>query len=436
MQATRAQTSTGILLSFLLAAGQFFLVWMLWPALGANISLFLAIIALICGVNGALNITRLGRRSLIFYCLTYIALFVFFMLILGGGDHRALLFAIFALAFSALFHIRLALGYLAIVLVAYFVFPFYALPVMLMLCLFYTLLLQVWRAAKKSDNYLLAGFFLLSFLLVLVVFFPLLHFVVQRTPQDIAKTLFADSVLGSEVRDAISRSLLTSSIATGIAFLLGLPLAYVLVRGNFRGKSILDVAVDIPILIPAPIVGIALIMLVGGSTSLGMDIKHLGERIAWLFGGPQTAIGSIFASIKFEGSTLGIIFAQVLVSSPFFIRSAMTAIRGVDARLEYVSRTLGAGPLRTFFQITLPLAGRGVFIGCILAWARSISEWGSVQLIAYRPLTGPTLIYDLYQAKGGTPGPSATVAILMTVICLVIFVLLHLLGSRLIWRRD
>jgi molybdate/tungstate transport system permease protein len=431
----RSQIVVGFAVAFLAAAVQYFIVRRFWGGLDATINLFLAVVALLYGINGALNVARLGRRRLTAYVLSYVALFVFFMVFLGGAEHRALVFAIFAMFLSAFFHLGVLLGYFVIVLAAYFLFPLYALPVVVILSLFYTLLLQVRRAARKSDNYLLTAFFAISLLFVLIVFFPLLHFVAQRAPQDLTKTLFSSGI-SDQVQDALVRSLVTSSISTGIAFLLGLPLAYVLVRADFRGKSILDVAIDIPILIPPPIVAIALIMLVGSKTSFGLDIKRAGDWLAGLFGGEDTLIGSMLSDIKFDGSTLGIIFAQVLVSSSFFVRSAMTAIRGVEARLEYVSRTLGAGPLRTFLLITLPLAARGIFIGCILAWARAISEFGAIQLIAYKPFTGPTLIYDLYQSKGGAEGASATVAILMTVICLAIFCVLHVLASRLIWKRD
>lgn len=425
-----------IIIPLVLATGQLIIVRQFWPELGDAISTFLALVALLCGVNGAFNTVRLGRRMLALYALGYVLLFMFFMVALGGAPHRALMFSIVALFFCALFHMGFLIGYVIIVVVAYFVFPFYALPLLVTLCIFYTLVIQVRRVARHADNYALTAFFLVSFLLVLVVFFPLLHFMLQRTPQDLAKAFFAADALGSDVREAIWRSIITSSISTGIAVILGLPLAYVLVRADFPGKSILDVALDVPILIPAPIVGIALIMLVGGSTDLGLAVRRAGESLGALFGGANSPIGSAFANIRFEGSALGIILAQVIVSAPFFIRSAMTGIRGVDPRLEHVARTLGAGPLKTFGLITLPLAVRGVFSGLILCWARSISEWGSIQLIAYRPLTGPTLIYDLYQAKGGAPGPSATVAILMALICLGIFILLHVIGSRFIWRRE
>jgi len=445
----RMSITAGVAGSVAIAAAQFGVLRLLKPDLGANIGLFMSVAALGCSLLGFFNVGRMGLRALAGYVGGYVALFAFYMIWLGGEDHRALIFTVFAMSWGAVFHFGAPAGYVLIVVVGYFVFPLFGLPVTLMLALFYTLLQQVWLAARRTDNYLLTVFFGVSLLFVLIVFFPLMHFVVQRTPQDIARTLTTEEVseddavagtllradTGRQVREALGRSLLTSTISTVIALVLGLPLAYVLVRGDFPGRSILDVAIDVPILIPPPIVGIALIMLVGGNTVIGSQINAAGQALAEFFG-RGTAIGRMFANIRFEGSMLGIIFAQVLVSSSFFVRSAMAAIRGVDARLEYVSRTLGAGPLRTFLFITLPLAAPGIFAGCILAWARAISEFGSIQLIAYRPLTGPTLIFDWHLAKGGTEGPSASVAILMTLMCLGIFCLLHIVASRLLWRKN
>ena len=419
---------------FAAAAGVLALVQAFW-SVGVAIGLFLAVVTFLYALNGVANVVRMGPRPAAAYAAAYACLFLLFMVALGGEAHRALMLGLFALFLAGMFHTGAMLGYFVIVLAATTLFPFYRLPLMLLLSLFYALLLRVRRAARQADNSLLTAFFIVSFLFAAIVFFPLLHFVFQRAPQDLAHTLFGDAI-SPAVREALLRSLLTSTVSTGIALLLGLPLAYVLVRGEFKGRAILDVAMDVPILIPPPIVGIAIIRLVGESTSLGMQVKSIGLAISNLLGGPGSTLGSAFANLHFTGTEAGIIFAQVIVSSPFLIRSAMTAFRGVDARLEYVSRTLGAGPLRSFVQITLPLAGRGIFAGCILAWARGVSEFGACQLVAYRPPTGPTLIYDLYQSHGGAPGPSDNVAIIMTLICLAVFAVLHIAGSRLIWRRS
>jgi molybdate/tungstate transport system permease protein len=122
------------------------------------------------------------------------------------------------------------------------------------------------------------------------------------------------------------------------------------------------------------------------------------------------------------------------VSSPFLIRSAMAAFRAVDPRLENVSRTLGAKPLATFFRVTLPLSARGIFMGCILTWGRAIGEFGSVAFIAENPRTMPVRIYK-QSVESGEKGAGTTVAILMVLLCVVVFAGLHLVASRTVWRN-
>jgi len=204
--------------------------------------IFLSLVAVLYGVNGTLVIAKRSRRDIALYALAYVAMFVFFMVILGGELQRTLMFAVFAMLLGGVFHISGALGYLLAVVIGCFIFPFYRLPVVILLSVYYTLFLYVRKNAVKSDNRLLVYFFGISFVFMLVVFFPLLHFLVQRAPQDLVQTLFEAGRLGRDVREALTRSIVTSSISTFIILLLGLPLAYVLVRGSFRGRNLIDIA--------------------------------------------------------------------------------------------------------------------------------------------------------------------------------------------------
>jgi molybdate/tungstate transport system permease protein len=112
----------------------------------------------------------------------------------------------------------------------------------------------------------------------------------------------------------------------------------------------------------------------------------------------------------------------------------MAAFQGVDPRLEHVSRTLGAGPFATFFRVTLPLAWRGIFMGCILTWGRAIGEFSSVNVIAQHPETMPVRVYKEFE-KWGDKGQAATFSILMIVLCVLVFAALHLAASRTVWRN-
>jgi len=142
--------------------------------------------------------------------------------------------------------------------------------------------------------------------------------------------------------------------------------------------------------------------------------------------GPGSPLGQLLAEsldLQIAGRFAGVVLAQIFVSSPFLIKTAMTAFEGVPQHLESAARTLGATPRATFFRIALPLASRGVVVGMILAWARAISEFGSIILFASTPLTAPILVHTEFAKAGITE--SRPIAVLLLVICLWIFVMLQ-----------
>jgi molybdate/tungstate transport system permease protein len=159
----------------------------------------------------------------------------------------------------------------------------------------------------------------------------------------------------------------------------------------------------VPILVPQSVVGVALLTMLGPGSPLGKALAGAGLQVA--------------------GTFAGVVVAQVFVSCPFLIKTAMTAFEGVPAHLESAARTLGASPARAFARVTLPLASRGVLVGMILAWARSISEFGSIILFASSPVTAPVLVHTEF-AKAGL-SESRPIAVLLLVVCLWIFVMLQ-----------
>ena len=171
--------------------------------------------------------------------------------------------------------------------------------------------------------------------------------------------------------------------------------------------------VDLPILVPQSVAGVALLLVFGPKTTIG---HHLSS----LFG--LEVVNSLFA----------IIVAQVFVSAPFLIRASMAAFLKVNKRLEYVSRSLGASQARTFASVTLPLALPGIFAGCILTWARAISEAGTVILLANEPFTISTLVNFRFQQYGTKE--AAPVASLLVIVCLFLFLMLNLAKYMPSWR--
>ena len=256
---------------------------------------------------------------------------------------------------------------------------------------------------KLSANKLLLFFMLLGALLVLFIVLPLLRTVTSSSP-----SLLVETLLDNEVRNAISLTFLCSAIATLIALILGLPLAYLLARTEFRGKNLINAIIDIPIVVPHTAAGIALLMVFGRRTFLGK-----------LFG---------LAGINFVSAVPGIIIAMLFVSLSFLVNSARDGFKAINPRLEHIARTLGLTPWETFWLVSLPLARRSVLSGLIMMWARGLSEFGAVVILAYHPMIAPILIYERFESYGlNYARPVATLVILIS---LGIFLLLHLVGQN------
>ncbi len=243
-------------------------------------------------------------------------------------------------------------------------------------------------------------FSLAGLLLVLFILFPLLGTLLGSTPADIAA--------GLTQRDVLSSLWVTFSsafVATLIALVVGVPLAYLLARREFPGKNLVQGIIDLPIIIPHTAAGVALLMVYGRQGLLGEPLKHLG--------------------LYFTENTAGIVVAMLFVSLPLLVDTARESFALVDERLEHVARTLGAGPWGAFRRVTLPLAWRGIVAGSVLMWARGISEFGAVVILAYNPKVISVLIYERF-AGFGLSGALPVTALLL-VLALVILVLVRAL---------
>jgi molybdate transport system permease protein len=184
------------------------------------------------------------------------------------------------------------------------------------------------------------------------------------------------------VLDALSLSLLTTAASLVATVAIGLPLAFVLARRRFRGSTILESLVDLPIVLPPSVAGLALLLL-------------LGRR--GLLGGPLDILG-----IELPFTTVAVVIAQTFVSAPFFIRSARAGIAGVDRDLEDAARVDGASERQVFRSIIVPLASAALGAGLVMSWARSLGEFGATIMFAGnvqgRTQTLPLLVYDQFEA--------------------------------------
>ncbi|HBS88815.1 MAG TPA: molybdenum ABC transporter permease [Bacteroidales bacterium] len=211
-----------------------------------------------------------------------------------------------------------------------------------------------------------------------------------------------------DVINSIKLTLTVSFFSTVIFAIGAIPLAYFLARNNFWGKQIVSGIIDLPVVIPHSAAGIALLGFVSRDTFVGKAAGAVG--------------------LDFVGHPAGIAIAMAFVSVPYLINAARDGFSAVPERLEKAALNLGASPARVFFTIALPLAWRSILSGLILMFARGMSEFGAVIIIAYHPMITPVLIYEWFGAFGlDYARPVATIFI---VVCLAFFVLLRAVSSK------
>jgi len=156
-------------------------------------------------------------------------------------------------------------------------------------------------------------------------------------------------------------------------------------------------------------------------------VPHIAAGIALLFVFGRSSLAGRafnFIGIDFLDSIAGIVVAMLFVSIPFLINSAKEGFKKVDVRLEKVSRSLGASPWQTFLKVSFPLAWRSIASGSMMMWARGISEFAAVVILAYHPMIASTLIYERFESYGLSY--AQPVAVLLILICLVAFILFRL----------
>lgn len=214
------------------------------------------------------------------------------------------------------------------------------------------------------------------------------------------------------LRQALLLSLGTSLISLAIIVLLGIPLAYLLARRHFPGARIVDTLVDLPIVLPPAVAGLALLMAFGRRGIAGQWLDEIGLAIPF--------------------TTAAVVFAQVFVAVPFFIRSAKSGFARIDRDLEEAAADLGATPWRVFWRVTLPLARPALTAGAVLAWARALGEFGATIMFAGNlpgvTQTMPLAIYGRYGA--GDLGSALLLALVLLGASLAILLGVRLTGSR------
>ncbi len=243
-------------------------------------------------------------------------------------------------------------------------------------------------------------FYILGFVLILFLIVPLVRLTTSVSPESVAKTAAEKDVIRS-----ILLTLRASLWSTLVALFLGIPLAYVLARFNFFGKKIIEGLIDIPVIIPHTAAGIALLYVWG-----------------------RNSIFSRITGISVLGTEMAISIAMLFVSLPYLVNSAKDGFKLIDSRLEKTAISLGATPWKAFSSVTLPMAKKSIISGSILMWARGISEFGAVVILAYHPMTVSVLIFERFQNFGLSYATPVTIVLIF--ISLTVFVLLRILGDK------
>ncbi len=259
--------------------------------------------------------------------------------------------------------------------------------------------LRTWR-----HNLVLA---LASLPMLLFLLVPLVALVVRVSPSMLLATL-----VGREVSQALSLSMLTTAISMSLAVLGGTPVAYLLARRQFRGRAVLDTLIDLPMVLPPSVAGIALLIAFGRRGLLGHYLSDASIEVAFT----QTAV----------------VLAQTFVAAPLYVKSAIAGFASVDRELEQAAALDGASSLGVFRYVTLPLAWPALFGGAVMTWARALGEFGATIIFAGnfpgRTQTMPLAIYIGFELELNV---ALTLAIVLLAISFgVLFVVKGLLHQR------
>lgn len=212
------------------------------------------------------------------------------------------------------------------------------------------------------------------------------------------------------VREAARLSLVTSLSATLLCVVTGLPVAYLLARHRFPGKTVVDTLIDLPMTLPPVVAGVALLLTFGRMGLLGRYLEGAGMRVAF--------------------STTAVVLAQTFMAAPFFVRTARAGFEAVPPTLEHAAMTLGRGRWSVFWSISVPLAAPALLAGTVLCWARALSEFGATMMFAGNlPGVSQTLPLAVMSAM------ETDLSLAVSISCLsLLLAFLALLGVRVLGR--
>lgn len=249
---------------------------------------------------------------------------------------------------------------------------------------------------KKFHNSILTKVFILAgIVLMLILLVPLVNTLISVDPATFFK-LFSDQ----QVLDSMQLTFSCALVAVLIGFLTAVPMGYLLARYQFPGRDLLQALINLPVIIPHTAAGVALLLVFGRNGIFGQLFAHIG--------------------ITFTDRPAGIVIGMLFVSVPFLVNASREAFAGVDREMEQASWVDGANHWQMLRYITLPQSWRGITSGALMMWARGVSEFGAVVILAYHPKIMPVLVFERFQGFGLKAALPVTVFLIL--VSLVIFI--------------
>jgi molybdate/tungstate transport system permease protein len=246
-------------------------------------------------------------------------------------------------------------------------------------------------------------FLMLSSLVLLFILAPLAGLFIHTGAKE-----FFETTADKEVQQSIWLTIWVSFAGT-ILFAIGaVPLAWLLARKSFPLKNVVQGIIDLPVVLPHTAAGIALLGFISRDGALGKAASYFGLNLV--------------------NNPAGIALAMAFVSIPYLINSARDGFTAVPERLEKAALNLGASHLRVFYTVSLPLAWRSIITGFVMMFARGMSEFGAVVIIAYHPMIAPVLIYERFSSFGLTYARPASV--LFILVALAVFIALRFISVK------
>ncbi len=262
-----------------------------------------------------------------------------------------------------------------------------------------------WVSSTLATIGRLALAFLVAVLLAFL-FLPLISVFISRSPLELLSNLNTNIAY-----QALVLSLQTTSVALAIIVVFGTPLAYWVAKYSFRGKRILEVALQMPIVVPPAVAGVGLILVFGNLGLLGGVIDAFGVGVAF--------------------TSVAVVMAQVFISAAFYVFAARQAFEAVDDELLAVSRTLGESPWRTFRRVTVPLALPGLISGAALSLARALGEFGATIVFAGNlPGSTQTLPLAIFTALQSNFDVAVAISALLLAVAFILLLLVGLINRR------